>query len=64
MVEGELAYVAKSEKKKKDCWVLFSLQVGERSTSPRWDEGFYFLVRDPKEETLTVKVIISVSVSF
>lgn len=50
--------------KKNNCWVLFSLQVGERSTSPRWDEGFYFLVRDPKEETLTVKVISSVSVSF
>uniref|UniRef100_H3C5R7 Extended synaptotagmin 1 n=1 Tax=Tetraodon nigroviridis TaxID=99883 RepID=H3C5R7_TETNG len=31
-------------------------KVCERSTSPRWDEGFHFLVRDPKEETLTVKL--------
>uniref|UniRef100_A0AAQ5YDJ7 Extended synaptotagmin-like protein 1a n=1 Tax=Amphiprion ocellaris TaxID=80972 RepID=A0AAQ5YDJ7_AMPOC len=32
-------------------------QVGricERSTSPRWDEAFHFLVRDPREETLTL----------
>nr|AAC34394.1 unknown [Takifugu rubripes] len=38
------------------------LPVCERSTSPRWDEGFHFLVRDPKEETLTVKVISSIYV--
>ena len=38
----------------------FSLQVGERSTSPRWDEAFHFLVRDPKEESLTVKVTSSI----
>ncbi|CAG07403.1 unnamed protein product, partial [Tetraodon nigroviridis] len=38
-------------------------KVCERSTSPRWDEGFHFLVRDPKEETLTVKVISGVSAS-
>lgn len=41
----------------------FSHQVCERSTSPRWDEGFHFLVRDPKEETLTVKVVSSIWVS-
>lgn len=31
-------------------------KVCERSTSPRWDEAFHFLVRDPRDETLTVKV--------
>ena len=31
-------------------------KVCERSTSPRWDEAFHFLVRDPKEELLIVKV--------
>uniref|UniRef100_A0A665X8C1 Extended synaptotagmin-like protein 1a n=1 Tax=Echeneis naucrates TaxID=173247 RepID=A0A665X8C1_ECHNA len=30
--------------------------ICERSTSPRWDEAFHFLVRDPRDETLTVKV--------
>uniref|UniRef100_A0AAQ5XQ77 Extended synaptotagmin-like protein 1a n=1 Tax=Amphiprion ocellaris TaxID=80972 RepID=A0AAQ5XQ77_AMPOC len=30
--------------------------ICERSTSPRWDEAFHFLVRDPREETLTVKL--------
>uniref|UniRef100_A0A3P9JUE8 Extended synaptotagmin-like protein 1a n=1 Tax=Oryzias latipes TaxID=8090 RepID=A0A3P9JUE8_ORYLA len=30
--------------------------ICERSTSPRWDEAFHFLVRDPTDETLTVKV--------
>ncbi|XP_076596733.1 extended synaptotagmin-1 [Chaetodon auriga] len=31
-------------------------KICERSTSPRWDEGFHFLVRDPRDETLTVKL--------
>ncbi|KAM3617703.1 uncharacterized protein V6R79_009942 [Siganus canaliculatus] len=31
-------------------------KICERSTSPRWDEAFHFLVRDPKDETLTVKL--------
>ncbi|XP_034552586.1 extended synaptotagmin-1 [Notolabrus celidotus] len=31
-------------------------KVCERSTSPRWDEAFHFLVRDPRDETLTVKL--------
>ncbi|KAM6982757.1 extended synaptotagmin-1 [Tautogolabrus adspersus] len=31
-------------------------KICERSTSPRWDEAFYFLVRDPRDETLTVKL--------
>ncbi|XP_077582272.1 extended synaptotagmin-1 [Stigmatopora nigra] len=31
-------------------------KVSERSTSPRWDEAFHFLVRDPRDETLTVKL--------
>lgn len=34
----------------------FSPQICERSTSPRWDEAFHYLVRDPRDETLTVKV--------
>lgn len=60
MVEGELGHVAK---RKERLLSSSSLQVCERSTSPRWDEGFHFLVRDPKEETLTVKVISGVSAS-
>uniref|UniRef100_UPI0037E92764 extended synaptotagmin-1 n=1 Tax=Semicossyphus pulcher TaxID=241346 RepID=UPI0037E92764 len=31
-------------------------KVCERSTSPRWDEAFHFLVRDPRDETLTLKL--------
>ncbi|XP_060793413.1 extended synaptotagmin-1 [Neoarius graeffei] len=31
-------------------------KLAERSTSPRWDEAFYFLVIDPREEILTVKL--------
>ncbi|XP_051913933.1 extended synaptotagmin-1 [Hippocampus zosterae] len=31
-------------------------KVYERSTSPRWDEAFHFLVRDPRDEMLTVKL--------
>ncbi|KAF7209848.1 extended synaptotagmin-1 [Nothobranchius furzeri] len=31
-------------------------KVYERSTSPRWDEAFHFLVRDPRDEILTVKL--------
>uniref|UniRef100_A0A674AJ88 Extended synaptotagmin-1-like n=1 Tax=Salmo trutta TaxID=8032 RepID=A0A674AJ88_SALTR len=33
-----------------------SLKVCDRTHSPQWDEAFYFLVRDPKEEMLIVKV--------
>lgn len=36
--------------------VCFFLKISERSTSPRWDEGFHFLVSDPRSEILTVKV--------
>ncbi|XP_034028313.1 extended synaptotagmin-1 [Thalassophryne amazonica] len=36
--------------------VAHRTKVCERSTSPRWDEAFHFLVRDPREETLTVKL--------
>lgn len=28
----------------------------DRSTSPQWGEAFHFLVHDPKEEMLIVKV--------
>uniref|UniRef100_A0A8C5F4W6 Extended synaptotagmin-like protein 1a n=1 Tax=Gadus morhua TaxID=8049 RepID=A0A8C5F4W6_GADMO len=31
-------------------------KICERSTSPRWDEACHFLVRDPREETLMVKL--------
>ncbi|KAG9328928.1 hypothetical protein JZ751_009231, partial [Albula glossodonta] len=31
-------------------------KVCDRSTSPQWDEAFYFLVHDPKQETLIVKL--------
>ncbi|XP_049608875.1 extended synaptotagmin-1 [Syngnathus scovelli] len=36
--------------------VSHKTKVCERSTSPRWDEAFHFLIRDPREETLTVKL--------
>ncbi|KAG7228332.1 hypothetical protein INR49_009196 [Caranx melampygus] len=36
--------------------VAYKTKVCERSTSPRWDEAFHFLVRDPRDETLTVKL--------
>ncbi|KAJ8403981.1 hypothetical protein AAFF_G00343310 [Aldrovandia affinis] len=31
-------------------------KVCDRSTSPQWDEAFYFLVHDPKQDMLTVKL--------
>uniref|UniRef100_M4A9W8 Extended synaptotagmin 1 n=1 Tax=Xiphophorus maculatus TaxID=8083 RepID=M4A9W8_XIPMA len=34
--------------------VSYKTKVCERSTSPRWDEAFHFLVRDPRDETLTL----------
>lgn len=40
-----------------------SPKVCERSTSPRWDEAFHFLVRNPREETLTVKVFNTICIS-
>lgn len=36
--------------------VSYRTKICERSTSPRWDEAFHFLVRDPREEILTVKL--------
>ncbi|XP_053706519.1 extended synaptotagmin-1 isoform X2 [Synchiropus splendidus] len=36
--------------------VSLKTKVSERSTSPRWDEAFHFLVRDPRDQTLTVKL--------
>ncbi|XP_029911995.1 extended synaptotagmin-1 [Myripristis murdjan] len=35
---------------------IYRTKICERSTSPRWDEAFHFLVRDPKDEMLTVKL--------
>uniref|UniRef100_A0A3B4GLF6 Extended synaptotagmin-1-like n=1 Tax=Pundamilia nyererei TaxID=303518 RepID=A0A3B4GLF6_9CICH len=35
--------------------VSYKTKVSERSTSPRWDEGFHFLTSDPRSEILTVK---------
>uniref|UniRef100_A0A8C7WCA2 Extended synaptotagmin-like protein 1b n=1 Tax=Oncorhynchus mykiss TaxID=8022 RepID=A0A8C7WCA2_ONCMY len=34
----------------------YRTKVCDRTHSPQWDEAFYFLVRDPKEEMLIVKV--------
>ncbi|XP_064161178.1 uncharacterized protein esyt1b isoform X7 [Anguilla rostrata] len=31
-------------------------KVCDRSTSPQWDEAFYFLVRDPEQDMLIVKL--------
>lgn len=39
------------------------LQVCERSTSPRWEEAFHYLVRDPRDESLLVKVSATVTKS-
>ncbi|XP_049921159.1 extended synaptotagmin-1 [Epinephelus moara] len=36
--------------------VSYKTKICERSTSPRWDEAFHYLVRDPRDETLTVKL--------
>uniref|UniRef100_A0A4W6FFQ7 Extended synaptotagmin 1 n=1 Tax=Lates calcarifer TaxID=8187 RepID=A0A4W6FFQ7_LATCA len=36
--------------------VSHKTKVCERSTSPRWDEAFHYLIRDPRDETLTVKL--------
>ncbi|XP_035761487.1 extended synaptotagmin-1 [Neolamprologus brichardi] len=36
--------------------VSYKTKVSERSTSPRWDEGFHFLISDPRSEILTVKL--------
>uniref|UniRef100_A0A3B4AR09 Uncharacterized protein n=1 Tax=Periophthalmus magnuspinnatus TaxID=409849 RepID=A0A3B4AR09_9GOBI len=34
--------------------VSYKTKIFERSTSPRWDEAFHFLVRDPRDEILTL----------
>lgn len=34
----------------------YRTKICERSTSPRWDEAFQFLVRDPRDEILSVKL--------
>ncbi|CAL1606166.1 unnamed protein product [Knipowitschia caucasica] len=36
--------------------VSHKTKIFERSTSPRWDEAFHFLVRDPRDEILIVKL--------
>ncbi|KAF3696882.1 Extended synaptotagmin-1 [Channa argus] len=36
--------------------ISYKTKVCERSTSPRWDEAFHFLVREPRDEILTVKL--------
>ncbi|KAJ8358689.1 hypothetical protein SKAU_G00152140 [Synaphobranchus kaupii] len=45
-VEAELVLRGTSHKTK----------VADRSTSPQWDEAFYFLVRDPRQDMITVKL--------
>uniref|UniRef100_A0A8C9TYH3 Extended synaptotagmin 1 n=1 Tax=Scleropages formosus TaxID=113540 RepID=A0A8C9TYH3_SCLFO len=37
------------------------VQVSDRSVSPRWDEAFSFLVHDPREDILTIKVKFGLS---
>lgn len=34
----------------------YKTKICERSTSPRWDEAFHFLVRDPRDEAVIVKL--------
>uniref|UniRef100_A0AAY5LAJ1 Extended synaptotagmin-like protein 1b n=1 Tax=Esox lucius TaxID=8010 RepID=A0AAY5LAJ1_ESOLU len=36
--------------------ISVAVKVCDRTTSPQWDEAFYFLVRDPREELLIVKL--------
>lgn len=36
--------------------ISYRTKVCDRSMSPRWDEAFHFLVRDPRDEVLTVKL--------
>ncbi len=36
--------------------LLVFLKVCDRSTSPEWSEAFYFLVHDPTDEILIIKV--------
>ncbi|KAK5863572.1 hypothetical protein PBY51_000595 [Eleginops maclovinus] len=36
--------------------VSYKTKICERSTSPRWDEAFHFLVRDPRDEAVIVKL--------
>lgn len=46
---------------KNNIYIFFSSpKVCERSTSPRWEEAFHYLVRDPTDESLIVKVSASV----
>lgn len=35
---------------------VISLKVCDRSRSPQWNEVFYFVVHDPRQEMLIVKV--------
>uniref|UniRef100_A0A4W5MNE0 C2 domain-containing protein n=1 Tax=Hucho hucho TaxID=62062 RepID=A0A4W5MNE0_9TELE len=34
----------------------YRTKVCDRTNSPQWEEAFYFLVRDPREEILIVKI--------
>uniref|UniRef100_A0AAY4ERV1 Extended synaptotagmin-like protein 1b n=1 Tax=Denticeps clupeoides TaxID=299321 RepID=A0AAY4ERV1_9TELE len=36
--------------------LIFLLKVCDRSTSPQWNEVFYFLLHDPKEDMLIIKL--------
>uniref|UniRef100_A0A3P8V7M8 Extended synaptotagmin 1 n=1 Tax=Cynoglossus semilaevis TaxID=244447 RepID=A0A3P8V7M8_CYNSE len=49
-----LARVSDLPRLEQVCIILkgVSYKTKVRSTSPRWDEAFHFLVRDPREETL------------
>lgn len=35
--------------------IFSSLKLCERSTNPQWNECFYFLVHNPKDQMLVVK---------
>lgn len=36
-------------------FIIISFQLCDRSTSPEWNESFYFLVHDPKQQMLVIK---------
>ena len=37
---------------------MLRFQVCERTKAPKWNEAFHFVVRDPTEDVLVVKVSV------
>lgn len=45
-------------------FIISLLKLCDRSTNPRWNESFYFLVHDPKHQMLIIKVRCSLIYKF